>query len=117
MQTLDVKTLGRLLKQERAASGASLRDVTKETGISASTLSRIENGKGDPDFKQVLGLARYLNVSLEVQTRESKNSLEAVREILCADGNLNPEMLPMLMQMVTTAYNICRKPKRNGSHR
>lgn len=107
-QTVDVKTLAGLLKQHRQQAGLSLRDVTKATGVSASTLSRIENGKGDPDFRQILCIARYLNVGLEVVKGEPRNSLEAIREILCADGSLRPEWVPPIMSVIASVYKLAR---------
>ena len=40
--------LGRAIRRKREDEGLSLRDVADETGVSASTLSRIENGTVNP---------------------------------------------------------------------
>ena len=40
--------LGSAIRRRREQHGLSLRDVADETGVSASTLSRIENGTGKP---------------------------------------------------------------------
>lgn len=37
--------IGKLLLRHRAAEGLGVREFAKELGISASTLSRIENGE------------------------------------------------------------------------
>jgi transcriptional regulator with XRE-family HTH domain len=40
--------LGRSIKRKREEAKLSLRDVADVTSVSASTLSRIENGTGKP---------------------------------------------------------------------
>ncbi len=48
--------LGRAIKRKREELGWSLRDVATETNVSASTLSRIENGTGKPDADNIARL-------------------------------------------------------------
>lgn len=62
--------LGKHLARCREARDMSLRDVAGETGVSASTLSRIENGVGQVDTRTVSILARYLDVPLERERRD-----------------------------------------------
>ena len=52
----------RALRQQR---GATLRDLAEETGISVSTLSRLESGQRRPTLEQLLPLARAHRVSLD----------------------------------------------------
>ncbi|MDF1605073.1 XRE family transcriptional regulator [Nocardioides sp. YIM 152315] len=52
----------RALRQER---GVTLRDLADETGISVSTLSRLESGQRRPTLEQLLPLARAHRVSLD----------------------------------------------------
>ena len=47
--------LGRAIRRKREELGLSLRDVADETNVSASTLSRIENGTGKPDADNIVG--------------------------------------------------------------
>src|SRR5436190_1210002 len=57
--------LGRAIKRKREENGLSLRDLADETGVSASTLSRIENGTGKPDADNIARLTAWLNVPME----------------------------------------------------
>src|ERR671938_1071420 len=57
--------LGRAIRRKREEQGLSLRDVANETGVSASTLSRIENGTGKPDADNIARLTAWLNVPME----------------------------------------------------
>src|SRR5438045_4695044 len=57
--------LGRSIRRKREQKGLSLRDVADETGVSASTLSRIENGTGKPDADNIARLAAWLGMPIE----------------------------------------------------
>ncbi|HYP52723.1 MAG TPA: helix-turn-helix transcriptional regulator, partial [Pyrinomonadaceae bacterium] len=57
--------LGRAIRRKREDAGLSLRDVADETGVSASTLSRIENGTGKPDADNIARLTAWLNMPME----------------------------------------------------
>src|SRR5947209_18550114 len=54
--------LGRAIRRKREEVGLSLRDVADETGVSASTLSRIENGTGKPDADNIARLTAWLDM-------------------------------------------------------
>src|SRR5580765_8216534 len=57
--------LGRAIRRRREELALSLRDVANETGVSASTLSRIENGTGKPDADNIARLASWLDMPIE----------------------------------------------------
>ena len=57
--------LGSAIRRRREQHGLSLRDVADETGVSASTLSRIENGTGKPDADNIARLAAWLDMPIE----------------------------------------------------
>src|SRR5205814_9330519 len=57
--------LGRAIRRKREELGLSLRDVADETSVSASTLSRIENGTGKPDADNIARLTAWLDVPME----------------------------------------------------
>ena len=46
---VNTEELGRAIRRRRVELDLSLRDVADATSVSASTLSRIENGTGKPD--------------------------------------------------------------------
>lgn len=56
---------GLKLKQTRVEQGLSLTDLSRETGISKSYLTEIEQGKKYPKTDKILELARTLNVSYD----------------------------------------------------
>ena len=50
---LNTADLGKAIKRRREELKMSLRDVADITQVSASTLSRIENGTGRPDTDNI----------------------------------------------------------------
>lgn len=55
---IQTRRLGQSLKRERERRGDSLREVAKHTGVSPSTLSRLENGVGHLDSENLLAVTR-----------------------------------------------------------
>jgi transcriptional regulator with XRE-family HTH domain len=53
---INTMELGRAIKRRREELSLSLRDVADVTQVSASTLSRIENGTGKPDADNIARL-------------------------------------------------------------
>lgn len=62
-RTLDA--VGPRLKQLRQRRDSTLSEVARETGISTSTLSRLEAGLRRPTLEQLLPLARAYGVTLD----------------------------------------------------
>lgn len=57
--------VGPRLRALRRARGATLADLSGETGLTSSTLSRLETGKLRPTLEQMLPLARVHGVPIE----------------------------------------------------
>jgi transcriptional regulator with XRE-family HTH domain len=114
---INVGELGQYIKRKRERERLSLRAVAKQTQVSASTLSRIENGTGIPDTPTLARLARWLNIPFEriVTGGNSKESpivyypQESVPDIVAAhlraDRNLTPDQARALEDMFRIAYN------------
>jgi transcriptional regulator with XRE-family HTH domain len=125
--TLNIEELGEYVKRKRQEEKLSLRDVAIKINVSASTLSRIENGIGTPDSPTLARLASWLGIPLErlmkgsllngldesargesytdpviyYPTESTPNIVEAH---LRADRNLNPEMAKALAELFRVAY-------------
>src|SRR5262245_26831155 len=114
---INVAELGQYIKRKRERERLSLRNVAKQTQVSASTLSRIENGTGIPDTPTLARLARWLNIPFErvVTGGSSKDSpivyypQESIPDIVAArlraDRNLTPEHVRALEDLLRVAYN------------
>ncbi|HEX8456709.1 MAG TPA: helix-turn-helix transcriptional regulator [Pyrinomonadaceae bacterium] len=114
--------LGRAIRRKREEAGLSLRDVANETQVSASTLSRIENGTGKPDADNIARLTAWLDMPMErIMSGRQPDSdgndpakpvvyfpHEATPDIveahLRADRNLSAETAKALSELFRVAY-------------
>ena len=116
---VNTEELGRAIRRKREGLGLSLRDVADETSVSASTLSRIENGTGKPDADNIARLTGWLDVPMErILGRQGADSdgekavvyfarestPEIVEAHLRADRNLTPETASALSELFRVAY-------------
>jgi transcriptional regulator with XRE-family HTH domain len=124
--------LGRAIRRKREETGLSLRDVADETGVSASTLSRIENGTGKPDADNIARLTNWLNVPVErimsaradgvdevhpVVYFPQESTPEIVEAHLRADRNLTPETAKALSELFRVAYTQFSHPGEDARKR
>ena len=111
--------LGSAIRRRREEHGLSLRDVADETGVSASTLSRIENGTGKPDADNIARLAAWLDMPIErvmhhghraasdpnpVVYYPHESTPEIVEAHLRADRQLSPQTAKALSELFRVAY-------------
>lgn len=87
-RTLDA--VGPRLKQLRQRRDVTLVDLAAETGISISTLSRLEAGLRRPTLEQLLPLARTYGVTLDelVDAPPTGNPRVTLRPITNDDGSV-----------------------------
>ncbi|MFC0624446.1 helix-turn-helix domain-containing protein [Kribbella deserti] len=87
-RTLDA--VGPRLKQLRLRRDITLVNLAAETGISTSTLSRLEAGLRRPTLEQLLPLARVYGVTIDelVDAPPTGNPLVTMRPITCEDGSV-----------------------------
>lgn len=117
---INTEELGRAIRRRREELALSLRDVANQTSVSASTLSRIENGTGKPDADNIARLTSWLDMPIErilhhgrEETNDAKavvyypheSTPEIVEAHLRADRNLSPETADALSQLFRVAYS------------
>jgi transcriptional regulator with XRE-family HTH domain len=127
--TLNIVEMGEYVKRKREDEKLSLRDVAKKINVSASTLSRIENGIGTPDSATLARLAAWLGIPLERLMKGSlmsehlrgdsasdeswaepviyfptESTPSIVEAHLRADRKLSPEMAKALAELFRVAY-------------
>ena len=117
---INTEELGRAIKRRREELELSLRDVADQTSVSASTLSRIENGTGKPDADNIARLTSWLDMPLEriltgrrthsdeakaVVYFPSESTPEIVEAHLRADRNLTRETADALSELFRVAYS------------
>ena len=64
MLVASVPDFGRRLKHLREQAGISMYELAKRSGVSAASLSRIEQGGREPTWPTIVLLARALGVSV-----------------------------------------------------
>jgi quercetin dioxygenase-like cupin family protein len=106
--------LGAQLRALRGARRLSLGDVARETGISASFLSLVENGRSDITIGRLTRLVDYYGISITDllpsaetpdpdvvragETRQLRSPEEGTTMYLLSSGT-NRTMLPMLLEL------------------
>jgi transcriptional regulator with XRE-family HTH domain len=109
-QNPDLQRFAAMLKTRRGTRG--LRSVAQEIGdVSASTLSRIEQG-GVPDVETYLRICKWLGLPSEsppgLESRssaaESTNTPELIEAHFRAEKVLPPETIDALSNMIRQAY-------------
>ena len=120
--------LGNAIRRRREQKALSLRDVAEETGVSASTLSRIENGTGKPDADNIARLAAWLDMPIERVMHHDRAAAEAkpviyyphestpeiVEAHLRADRHLTPQTAKALSELFRVAYTQFSQPEKTG---
>lgn len=112
-RVVDVGQLGHLVKARRAAEGLSLRDLQEQiqNALSASALSRIENG-ATPEPKNVAPLAAWLGIPMgniawpgqPTPSATDQSTPDVVAVHLRADKKLNPVAAETLARMFRRLY-------------
>lgn len=111
--------LGMMLRDRRGGRG--IRDVAKEIGISAATLTRIEGGRV-PDlatFQKIcswlkVNPAEILDIPSNISAGQAESTSLAAAVHLRADKTLPPEAAADLAQLIVIAHQELarRKQKR-----
>lgn len=129
---VNTEELGHAIRRKREELGLSLRDVANETEVSASTLSRIENGTGKPDAENIARLTSWLDVPMErILARRQTNDEDAkavvyfprestpeiVEAHLRADRNLTSETAAALSELFRVAYTQFSRTEPDKSSR
>lgn len=111
---LDVEALYAALDQRRNSKGLSWRKAAAEAGVSASTLTRLGQGKR-PDVDSFAALVQWLAVSPERflksdgrKKQESSDLMTVVSTHLRAQKDLTPDGAKALENILRVAYNQLR---------
>ncbi len=107
--SLDTKKFSEMVKSKRGSTG--LRTLAAEIGVSASTLSRIEQGNL-PDIDTYLTICNWLEVSSDfftIASTDEENVKGGVIAHLRADKTLPPDTAEALIQMINLAYASVKK--------
>lgn len=110
----DAEAFYAALDSQRQSRKITWKKVAEESGVSASTLTRMAQGKR-PDVDGLAALAAWSGlkaddfVRVEGHERPQADSLAQITTYLRADPNLTPEGAAALEALVKTAYERLRK--------
>jgi transcriptional regulator with XRE-family HTH domain len=103
----DIDRLGEMLREQRAKRGKSLRQVSAETGVPFTTLSRVEAGRL-PDLTTFRNIVEWLGVSPErffpTPRLRQESTTEIIADVLRKDPALNEDARDQIISVVGNLY-------------
>ena len=125
MSATTLANLGVLIKAKRREKKIGLRSAADESGVSASTLSRLERGifASSPDTETLQNISAWLGISLSKLVDEGSkktekmprlNTTEFIEVHLRADKNLTPESAEALSLAFKLLYKQFTSKKRES---
>lgn len=115
----DVAALHSALDSERIARNLNWKDVSGQAGVSASTLTRLSQGRR-PDVDSLASLTSWLGLSADRFMGQRKvafgqaSPLTQISTLLRDDPNLNSEAATALDEMIKSTYARLRSQRPDG---
>lgn len=112
----DVGALHAALDAERVARDLTWKEVSAQSGVSASTLTRLSQGRR-PDVDSLSALTHWLGLSADRFMGQRRtafgaaSSLAQISTIIRDDPNLNAEAATALEELVKATYARLRSQK------
>ena len=113
--TFDSEGFHAALDSQRKALGMTWKEVADESGVSASTLTRMAQGKG-PDVDGLAALLKWSGLHAEMFIRNSGSEgekkpepLAQITAVLRADPNLRKESAEAIVHILKAAYKRFRE--------
>jgi transcriptional regulator with XRE-family HTH domain len=113
----DVAALHSALDSERVSRRLTWKDVSAASGVSASTLTRLSQGKR-PDVDSLAALTAWLKIPADrfmgqkVLAFGGASPLTQISSILRDDPELNDAAVAALDEMIKATYARLRSPKK-----
>ena len=110
----DVDALHAAMDSERRSRRLTWKQVAAESGVSASTLTRLSQGR-QPDVNSFAALTAWLGMSADHFMRTGQvaqfgaaSSLAQISSIIHTDPNLSPEGSVALEELIRATYERLR---------
>ena len=114
-QNFDVEAFHAALNSQRLAIGLTWKEVAAQAGVSASTLTRMTEGKR-PDADGLAALLRWSGLKAEnffvkgaSEIREEAEPLAQITAVLRADASLDKDSASAIEEILKAAYFHFRK--------
>jgi transcriptional regulator with XRE-family HTH domain len=110
MATIDVRTLGEYIREQREAAEVSLRQLARNAGVSNPYLSQVERGLKKPSAEILGQIASALRISAETLyvragLLEERTGSAAVTEAIVADETLTERQRQTLLDIYGAFQN------------
>jgi transcriptional regulator with XRE-family HTH domain len=104
MATIDVRTLGEYIREQRESAEVSLRQLAKNAGVSNPYLSQVERGLKKPSAEILGQIASALRISAETLyvragLLEPRAGNAVVTEAITADESLTERQRQVLLEI------------------
>jgi len=112
--SIQLNALVAALDSERRAKDISWRQLAHEAGVSASTLTRMQQGKS-PDVNTFTALVRWLNIPAErfyANTNSGphqEDPMAIVSTLLRGKKRMNSRALAALQDLVNAAFKLSKE--------
>lgn len=106
--SLDLHDLPAEIRRVREAKHLSLKDLEKETGVSAATLSRLERGAGVPEIQVVQKLATWLGVSVRTAGEEAQSvrTDEDLKRVISVHLRANKKLSANVARAIIDSFDV-----------
>jgi transcriptional regulator with XRE-family HTH domain len=112
----DTEAFRAALDSQRTAMNLTWKDVAAESGVSASTLTRMSQGKR-PDVDGLAALLKWSGLQAEmfipknaVQNRRRPDVLAQITALLRADTSLKKESAAAIEEILRASYKRFKEP-------
>lgn len=83
---MTMQTFGQRIRELREKKDLSLRELAKKIGISAAFLSDVELGRRYPSEKVLIGVAQYLDTTIEdLREFDTRPPVEGLKRLTVSD--------------------------------
>lgn len=82
----ELKRLGLRIRRLRKTQYSSLQDIAKETGLSVSALSKVENGKLSLSFAKLISLSKGLGIDIRQLLDKGDGDSDGARRSITRKG-------------------------------
>ena len=116
-ENFDTEAFRAALDSQRLAMGMTWKEVAAEAGVSASTLTRMSQGKG-PDVDGLAALLRWSGLRAEMfipakgPKQKEAEPIAQITAVLRADKSLNRKSTEAIEQILKAAYKRFREPEK-----
>jgi transcriptional regulator with XRE-family HTH domain len=110
MATIDVRSLGEYIREQREAAEVSLRQLAKNAGVSNPYLSQVERGLKKPSAEILGQIASALRISAETLyvragLLDERTGSAEVTEAIVADETLSERQRQTLLDIYSAFQN------------